>query len=716
MGIYLKFVLQLFLLSVLSLLGYSQSVSFDSTFGINARTFTQIGDPSVFSSVYKFTTVRPDGSFFMAGEYGQPDSNFFITKFRPTGSIDSSYGINGKLFIKRADFGVSAILASGIDSSSRFFFVGKTTSPSGSNFFRLKVIRFTTNAKIDSSFGINGIADIPFDNLQLSGINYPVAAYRDGRLLISNLLYEGINHSCGLVRLKENGKLDSSFAVNGKLFLPPSTGLTTFYTLDIQPDEKILFTRQFNSTLRLFRYNANGIIDDSFNQTGMININFPATNNAVHAIRVLSDSKILLSAGSIAGNYLYRFKPNGQRDSTFGSIGYVLYNYGFKTYARDFAEQPDGKVLAAGVIQDNQQPIPNINTLITRTNNDGSVDSTFDNDGVWFFNYAGNPASGMKHIALLQSGKILFSGLESGPGWVQFVTYRLKEVYTTVSIAWGSSALLFINNDCGSQVKLNWSTLSEVNTNYFKIQNSTDNIQFNTIAELPAAGNSTGSRNYEYLHDLPQPGNNYYRISVVLTNSQEFIYSTLTASVTATSAPLFQWQPHEIVKRLNDDCGSAIKLHYNTLRPLISDSIVIEHSTDSLSFTAIAKIAVSNSQGQITIYEYTHQNPAPGKNYYRLKSNDPAGSCYSSVYKAELKDFNNIILYPVPATDKIFFSQPLPEGSQVVVFDMKGSLVMKERFLSSTSQLDLPFLASGQYIMKVYAYCTEKVFKFIKMP
>lgn len=712
---YLRCSLQLFLLCIISLLTYSQNVSFDSTFGINARTFTQNGNPSVFSSVYKFTLVKPDGSFFMAGDYSQPDSNFFVTKFKSNGSFDSSYGVNGKLFIRQADFGVITILSSGFDSSFRFFFVGKT---SGNPFFRLKVIRFTVSAKIDSSFGINGIADIPFDNLELSGINYPVAAYRDGRLLISCLLYEGIGESCGLVRLKVNGKLDSTFANNGKLYLPPSTGLTTFYTLDIQPDEKILFTRQYSSLLRLFRYNANGIIDNSFNQSGVVNIDFPATYNSIQAIRILSNNKILLAAGSIAGYYMYRFNPNGQRDSTFGGIGYVPYNFGFKTYARDFAEQPDGKILAAGVIQDNQQPIPNINSLITRTNTDGSIDSSFDNDGVWFFNYGGNPSSGMKHITLLPTGKILFSGLESGADWVQFVAYRLKEVYNVVaaSVTWGNSSSIIINNDCSSQVMLNWSTLSEVNTEFFKIQYSTNNIQFNTIAQIPAAGNSTGLRNYEYIHALPQPGNNYYRISVVTTNGQEFIYGTVTSFVSASSAPLFQWQLHELVKRPGDDCLPAIKLHFNSQRQLSSDSIIIEHSADSLAFIAIGKIAVNNPQAQIASYEYIHQNPLFGKNYYRLKVNDNSGSCYSQVYKVDLVDIKNIIIYPVPTTGKLFFNQALPEGSQVFVFDMKGSLVMKYRFLSTANKLSLPFLASGQYVMKVYAFCNKKVFRFIKMP
>ncbi len=421
-----KYIILYLIFSHVLIQGHSQHISFDSTFGINARTFTQIGSPGGFSSGYKFTTVRPDGSFYMAGGYNQPDTNFFVTKFKASGSIDSSYAVNGKLFVRIADFGVTSILTSGIDSSSRFFFIGSIPSPSGPFYFLLKIVRYTVAARIDSSFGVNGIVTIPFDNLINTDFKYQVAAYSDGRLLITCFLGENTMQSCGLVRLKQNGTLDSSFAINGKLFLPPSSGITTFYSLHIQPDEKIVFTRQFNGSLFLFRYNTNGTIDNSFNQSGMINVDYPATNNGFLGDRVLSNNKIILSAGTGAGTYLYRFNANGHRDSTFGPTGFVPYNFGFKTYARDFAEQPDGKVLAAGVIQDNQQPIPNINTLITRTNIDGSIDSTFDDDGVWFFNYGGNPSSGMKHLNLLGNAKMLFSGLESGADWTQFTTYRLK--------------------------------------------------------------------------------------------------------------------------------------------------------------------------------------------------------------------------------------------------------------------------------------------------
>ena len=557
-----------------------QTISFDSTFGAAARTFTQNGDPSVFSSVYKFTTVKTDGSFFMAGEYSQPDSNYFVTKFKPDGSIDNTYGNMGKLFIKIADFGISTILSSGIDSSSRFFFVGKTTSPNGNPFFRLKVVRFTTNAKIDSSFGVNGISYIPFDNLTLSGINYPVAAYRDGRLLISSLLYEGTAESCGLVRLKESGELDSTFETNGKVYLPRSTGLTTFYTLDIQPDdEKILFTRQFSTLLRLYRYKANGTIDSSFNQTGVVNIDFPATYNSIQAIRVLSNKKIMISAGSIAGYYLYSFTANGLRDSAFGGIGYVPYNFGFKTYARDFEEQPDGKILAAGVVQDNSQPVPNINTLITRANTNGSIDSTFDNDGVWFFNYNNNPSSGMKEIALLSTGKILFSGLESGAGWVQFVTYRLKEVYSDVLPL---HLLNFSGIYRNEQAILYWSTVEESNFEKFEVERSSDGMNYEPIGFRYSIGNNR-LNNYQLQDDLASVTGDlfYYRLKLIDRDSR-ITYSEV------------------ILIRRNSNPVHGITIRPN---PVINAQASV---TIASNFSGDIQLRISDNNGKIVLHQRNH--------------------------------------------------------------------------------------------------------------
>jgi hypothetical protein len=45
---------------------------------------------------------------------------------------------------------------------------------------------------------------------------------------------------------------------------------------------------------------------------------------------------------------------------------------------------------------------------------------------------------------------------------------------------------------------LKWRTESEINTNYFSIEKSDDGQHFSEVARVPAAGNSTGTRNYSY--------------------------------------------------------------------------------------------------------------------------------------------------------------------------------------------------------------------------
>ncbi|HEY6062086.1 MAG TPA: T9SS type A sorting domain-containing protein [Chitinophagaceae bacterium] len=57
-----------------------------------------------------------------------------------------------------------------------------------------------------------------------------------------------------------------------------------------------------------------------------------------------------------------------------------------------------------------------------------------------------------------------------------------------------------------------WSTSQEQNTRNFTIQHSVNGINWTSISTLPAAGNSSSTINYSYVHTTPVTGINYYRI------------------------------------------------------------------------------------------------------------------------------------------------------------------------------------------------------------
>jgi hypothetical protein len=64
------------------------------------------------------------------------------------------------------------------------------------------------------------------------------------------------------------------------------------------------------------------------------------------------------------------------------------------------------------------------------------------------------------------------------------------------------------------QTYLQWETAGELNTKDFEIEWSSDGINFNTIATLPAANNSIQNKQYHYQHKLPVDGNNFYRLKM----------------------------------------------------------------------------------------------------------------------------------------------------------------------------------------------------------
>jgi hypothetical protein len=64
----------------------------------------------------------------------------------------------------------------------------------------------------------------------------------------------------------------------------------------------------------------------------------------------------------------------------------------------------------------------------------------------------------------------------------------------------------------GSVVQLEWATSLEENFDYFTLQRSTDGMNFENIAEIYGAGNTTEKQIYQYTDRNPLPGNLYYRL------------------------------------------------------------------------------------------------------------------------------------------------------------------------------------------------------------
>jgi|GEM_PF-2688070 len=73
-------------------------------------------------------------------------------------------------------------------------------------------------------------------------------------------------------------------------------------------------------------------------------------------------------------------------------------------------------------------------------------------------------------------------------------------------------------------VTLNWITATEINSDYFEIQRSQDNSDFQKIGTVQAAQTSTQDKRYQYTDLLPPAGRLYYRLKMV-DRDNSFTYS-----------------------------------------------------------------------------------------------------------------------------------------------------------------------------------------------
>jgi hypothetical protein len=84
----------------------------------------------------------------------------------------------------------------------------------------------------------------------------------------------------------------------------------------------------------------------------------------------------------------------------------------------------------------------------------------------------------------------------------------------------------------GTASLLKWSTASEQNTKDFEVQHSTNTLSWTPLGTIPAAGNSTTTRQYSFTHATPFKGGvyNYYRI-LQRDLDGEFSYSKIASLI-----------------------------------------------------------------------------------------------------------------------------------------------------------------------------------------
>ncbi len=161
---------------------------------------------------------------------------------------------------------------------------------------------------------------------------------------------------------------------------------------------------------------AAGSLDTCFGTGGRVTTDITGDRDFARALAIQPDGKIVV-AGVAGYNVaipnadfaVVRYNTDGSLDTTFDADGIVVTDFGFGTadedYCRGLGIQPDGKIVVAG----RSLVSPTTTALaVIRYNPNGSLDTTFDGDGKAQFELA--EIIEMYGFALQPDGRILVAG------------------------------------------------------------------------------------------------------------------------------------------------------------------------------------------------------------------------------------------------------------------------------------------------------------------
>jgi len=307
---------------------------------------------------------------------------------------------------------------------SHFYFINNAGWKTLLLVMALSLLTFTialaASGDLDITFSGDGKVRTNIGGVLINDAAWGLAVQSDGKIVTVGGNYDtpevGGKGDFAVVRYNTNGTLDTTFHGDGKR-------TTSFGVFDeathvaIQTNGKIVVvgntcaTGLTNCDLAMVRYNPNGSLDTTFSGDGKVVMDFGVGDNAVNALAIQADGRIVVVGGMHNGSNgdfaVYRFLPNGTPDTTFSVDGLVHTGFGSgrDDGAADLAIK-SGKITVAGTTCDSSGT--NCDFALARYNSNGTLDTTFSNDGKVTTNIFGNDRGSA--VAVQGNGKIVVTG------------------------------------------------------------------------------------------------------------------------------------------------------------------------------------------------------------------------------------------------------------------------------------------------------------------
>ncbi len=405
----------------------AQTVALDPTFNGNGKVTKDLGSQDIARGM----AIQSDGKIVIAGKIQGNGPDFGLLRYNTNGTLDVTFGVNG---IVSTDFGAGSDdnnYAVAIDANGKIVTVGQSNSPGS---YQIAIARYNIDGSLDGTFGTGGKVTTNFLD-PYSEIANAVAIQSDGKIVVGGTVYDGSQNVFLLARYETTGALDLTFDTDG--IVTTAFGITaSLYSLAIQSDGKIVAGGESfggsNYDFALARYTSTGALDVTFDTDGKLTTDF-GSNDRAYSVALQNDGKIV-AAGyntiSTTNFAVARYLSDGTLDNTFDTDGKVTTDFGSNAndQARSVAIQTDGQIVVAGY---GTTTGGYRNFGVVRYNStDGSLDNSFDGDGIITTNFTGTSFNDEGFAVALSGLRIYVAGTSTGDFAVAaYVTTFPPKVY-----------------------------------------------------------------------------------------------------------------------------------------------------------------------------------------------------------------------------------------------------------------------------------------------
>jgi uncharacterized delta-60 repeat protein len=395
----------------------------DSSFGVGGSALTDVAGADWEDEPYTVIAL-PDGKLATPGKaYNAATGNFdfAIMRYNPNGSLDSTFDNDG---IALTDVGRTYDEAQGLirQPDDKLVAAGLARLGGAGDF---ALVRYNLDGSIDTSFGTNGRVRTDFFGFDDMALGLVLQA--DGKLVAGGYaIHPYSGYDFAMARYNTDGTLDQSYGIGGistSDFFGSSTDWA--FRLAIQPDGKVvavgatLNTISNNYDFAIARYDTSGQLDPTFasyGKPGAGATDFSGGTDYALTLLIQPDGGILVGGLAYSPSNgsndqaLARYLPDGTLDETFatyGKKGVVTTDF-FGDYDQILAlgVQPDGKILAAGHAK---HPVRHFEFALSRYNSDGTRDTSFGYGGLLSTDFFGGP-DGVHGMILQEDGKAVVTG------------------------------------------------------------------------------------------------------------------------------------------------------------------------------------------------------------------------------------------------------------------------------------------------------------------